>query len=962
MSADEDQSLSAEELRKRLYQSFKKKGVLDAVKTQLRNQLIVELQRESLPQTSSEKSQSLSLLASNSLVIQHLQSSGYEYTLSVFYPECGISKEKVFSTKDILQLLRISPESRLYKHLVADNYSGQKGLLINLLSEFIDQLQSRVCDADTQTSDTSESIVRKMQVIDEEYELLRQRGQRWASVEVKLAEYRKQMEEQAEAELKSKIQHFQEVEISRVRMEEREKYQQELMEVRRQLERNYEMKSEALMNREKNAIERLQRQQQIEDKEMYSQRQALLKEIESVHHREAELRHKMETFQKSCKLHEEKMRSSEELLRKRELDVRKMEEMYDLKLNGEIRKHQLELNEDYSRRTEALTESENRNKGETARIQREAAIIDAKREEHQRVMKELARVQEELALERGSVCVLEQQNAALKEKLEGARDYTTIRNERMELQAEVHLLKKQLEESQEEKRRLQQELNTPSPELLRLQEELKRLEAARRLDQEEVQNQKQVFHSQLSQEVERCAQLKAQLLECEERTRWMSTHTEDLKQQLRRTQQALENEVLRNPKPSLVDPSVLHLNPASVASTDVEGYLDHLCDPGLATRGRRHSQTEGEEAVAAALNRIQELEKEAESLEEAYRSYRRKGVVSQIPLKATSSAPACAPVTFFRPIAAAKTRVVAEEVYTVKELNQHLPGHMTPPTVGSPPLRRLSSTPVSTSKTKPRAYTEQVMFSGLSSQREVSPIPMVTSEEYTHITPPSSPQLKSTARDNYSPKLQMSSSQESSPQPEKISIQDLTAPQTDFPDGLEQHQQMEETHTHMEQHDVVQPATGKKQEEERRMKEEDERRMKEEEEERWQEERRLKEERRLREREEAQERERTELERLQLELQEDLPDPEEEEKQETGGATEIRDERSEVKTEAGGGGEGEEVQDDPLHRYMLMVMQGREREREQKKDESESPEPIVLSDHKDDSITAFSHEDADDFW
>lgn len=40
-------------------------------------------------------------------------------------------------------------------------------------------------------------------------------------------------------------------------------------------------------------------------------------------------------------------------------------------------------------------------------------------------------------------------------------------------------------------------------------------------------------------QVERCAHLKAQLLECEERTRWMSTHTEELKQQLRHTQQGL---------------------------------------------------------------------------------------------------------------------------------------------------------------------------------------------------------------------------------------------------------------------------------------------------------------------------------------------------------------------------------------------------------------------------------------
>lgn len=45
------------------------------------------------------------------------------------------------------------------------------------------------------------------------------------------------------------------------------------------------------------------------------------------------------------------------------------------------------------------------------------------------------------------------------------------------------------------------ELNTPSPVLLTLQAELKRLESAQREDQEDFQNQKQIFHAQLMQEV-----------------------------------------------------------------------------------------------------------------------------------------------------------------------------------------------------------------------------------------------------------------------------------------------------------------------------------------------------------------------------------------------------------------------------------------------------------------------------
>lgn len=64
------------------------------------------------------------------------------------------------------------------------------------------------------------------------------------------------------------------------------------------MERTFELKSESLLSREKNAIERLQKQQEIEEKESYAQRQALLKDIESVRSRETELKLRMEAFDK----------------------------------------------------------------------------------------------------------------------------------------------------------------------------------------------------------------------------------------------------------------------------------------------------------------------------------------------------------------------------------------------------------------------------------------------------------------------------------------------------------------------------------------------------------------------------------------------------------------------------------------------------------------------------------------
>jgi len=49
------------------------------------------------PQAVPSDDSSLLITASNSLVADHLQRCGYEYSLSVFFPESGLEKKKVSS-------------------------------------------------------------------------------------------------------------------------------------------------------------------------------------------------------------------------------------------------------------------------------------------------------------------------------------------------------------------------------------------------------------------------------------------------------------------------------------------------------------------------------------------------------------------------------------------------------------------------------------------------------------------------------------------------------------------------------------------------------------------------------------------------------------------------------------------------------------------------------------------------
>ncbi|XP_016345251.1 centriole and centriolar satellite protein ofd1 isoform X3 [Sinocyclocheilus anshuiensis] len=793
MSGSEEQSLSPDEMRQKLYQTFRSRGLLDALKTQLRNQLIQELHPAAVRRGDAH---SVLVTACNSVVVHHLRSVGCDYTLSVFLPECGMSKDQVLSARELLQLTKISPHTPLYKSLVSNIQKGQTGFLMSLFTELTEHHVYRdCCDASTQSTSISahrESLVEKLQLIDEEYEVLRHRGDRWASVEAKLAEYRKEIQEQAQVELKAKLQHFMEVEIAKVKRDEKEASRREILELRRDMERTFELKSEALMSREKNAIERLQKSQEIEEKEIYAQRQALLKEIESVRSREIELKQRMEAFDKTCKLHEEKVKTMDDLLRRRELSVKTMEDTFDQKLKSELAKYQLELKEDYAKRTEKLTENENRIKEETVRLQKESAVIDAKAEEHERSLSEVKRLLMELESSRSQASLLAQQNELLRERLENMSDYPALKRDTQELQTHIRLLKQQLEEKRQEKQRLRQELSAPSKEQLALQAELRRLETEHKLDEDDFETQKNVLHTQLQHEVQQCALLKAQLMECEEQVKWMNTHAEELKLQLQQTQQALENEILRNPMPSLVERSVLSLIPDRLLPPDV--YIDatllrkpraasdaDLSEAGPALRGPWPAERDSE-LVSSALARIRELEQEAERLEEAYRSHQHRA--------ARASAEDLTPprVTYrAQPrVSFTSAGCPVEQEFT----RTPSPRERNPLRLISPPARRLSSTPLSKRRadadhdahtftqerrrTSPDSDRAPLVFP----ERQISPIP--AGESLCSISPPSSPRMKSTTRHSRSPpKLQeviSSSSEESSPQPEKITLHDLTDP------------------------------------------------------------------------------------------------------------------------------------------------------------------------------------------
>ncbi|NXK35217.1 OFD1 protein, partial [Piprites chloris] len=1014
MASAEREALSQEELRKRLYQTFKSRGVLDTLKTQLRNQLIHELMHPILsgelqPQTVPSDDSSLLITASNSLVADHLQRCGYEYSLSVFFPESGLEKKKLWTVQDLLHLMRISPKSSLYKSLTSGIQKENKGFLMQILIGLTEHhLNKETHNTETQTTSVPpyrESLAEKLQLIDEQFADYPQH-QKYESLEVKLHEYRKEIEKQLQAEMHQKLEHFKEVEIAKIKMEEKVQTQKEISELRHELEKTHQAKSEALISREKNAIERLQKQQEIEAKEVYAQRQSLLKDIEAVRTREAELKERMEAFELTRKLQEEKNKAIDDALRRREVAVKNIEETYDQRLKTELLKYQLELKEEYIARTNKVTEDEKKNKEKAILLHEEAIAVNSKKEELKQAVSRTKELELDLESVKAQVLLTNKQNQLLTEKLKELSDYPLLKEEKLELQVQNKLLRQQLDEARSENQHLRDKLSQPSAEYLACQVELRRVEHSRKLVLDEFESRKEILEKQLQSKVERCAQLETQLLESEATVRKLNMQVEELKLQVKQTQAALENEVYRNPKPSLVDRSVLDFTSDRAVPHDI--YVDsaflknHVMTdvmqvnavPRVGCRQqlqpRSASPDSDLEYIAQTWARVKELSKEAEYLEEAYRNYQHRvmqnAAASRTPRKVES------PLILQRalsgpPLTTQHELVEDNSSFPHSPLSsprgeEHIKrtgktdifkNPLTPPHRGASSSRRLSSTPISKSLRdfSNKKIPDDIKNSSLtSSQQSVdqvfSPIskPHLLSSSESVPSSPSSHGQKVRLQSQQTDKQDLSDIHK----PKKLTYEDLEEHIYSLEDQGDMPEECESDALHPSG-DIVNgncvtapvPATATSLQHSTML---DQRKIEEqnrEVEENLEKERKAREERREREQQETLESEQEEVEKLNKEVY----------MQDSITIGEEKEDKEGVKSVNSNSGAEDHVKDpppNPLEKYMRIIQQSREQDLSDKDTKKEEIGEVshsegLLSSEKDDSVADISHGDMDEsFW
>ncbi|XP_035682047.1 oral-facial-digital syndrome 1 protein homolog [Branchiostoma floridae] len=458
MNSSREDSMSAEDLRQQLYHTFKERGLLDSLKSQLRNKLITELRSsgrsERVPRpVEIPEGGSLLHRAANSLVADHLQKCSYDYTLSVFLPESGISRDQLLTTSDFLQLLRVHPQSKVHKSLIGKLPGSSKGFLWQLLCELTSALPQGLtedigCQTDATTLPPSASLNDKLRSVDERFSV--QRDQLAASsaltIEDRMLSFQRKVDERARSQVKQEVAHFKETELVRMKLEEKEKTRREMDAMRRELEQEYRTKSDALLARERNAIERLQKQQEIQDKEMHAQRQAILEELETVRNREAQARREAEVNDRAVQIEQDKMKSLEENIHRREEAVRNIEETYEKRLNNEMMKYKLEVKGQYVKILQEEEEREARNREEARHLAEERTAQTRVKEELRETTAGLKQLERDLEAKDRDMSYTTKQNQVLQERLREMGDLRHIKEEAALLQRELDSANRKLAE------------------------------------------------------------------------------------------------------------------------------------------------------------------------------------------------------------------------------------------------------------------------------------------------------------------------------------------------------------------------------------------------------------------------------------------------------------------------------------------------------------------------------------
>ena len=648
----DDTGLSSEAMRKKLFASFKSRGILEDVKSQLRTNLasvINEGHQISLSKEQKKQERSIFSHISDSLVAEHLLKAKYEYTLSVFKTESILPDIKMNSI-EILQLMNINPGTKTYHNLSKMLVQrDSKSFLWNFISRAGLVYESPTVSVQCQTEGSDDFISDELEtklsnIKDTVYGKVKgELATKSLALEDRLIQLNQILEKKKKEEIEKEMKQFKEKFENEIKLQEKERYKHDLDKFKLEIERSYKEMFDNVKEREKEANEVIERKQKSLEAEAYEKRQNILKELQILRDREVEMKNIHDMAMKAVELQEAKAKAFAEELKVKELSLKTVQDSYDYKLKEGMMKLKLEQQQEEQRREEVLRLQESQLRDEKSSFEAEKSTVDRFRREFEQLKIEKSRLQESFNAALQKVTALNERSDDMKERLRKQADYAQVKEEALVSAKTNEYLESQVKELKNEqkardmqhKKELKELMNrilNGTPESENLQKQLSS-EREKFLDKEnELQERCQRSEKRLHAEVVKNHELNQLYEECILHQKGLLRELEELRGLKRKSNTIDATKKFTQSSASKDIPRTVS-TPSNIPVVSYQNFSQFSTDKRFERDVKFRDVNQDNSFSSEMLGTIflkenrdvfEKLEREASELEQTYRDYQRR--------------------------------------------------------------------------------------------------------------------------------------------------------------------------------------------------------------------------------------------------------------------------------------------------------------------------------------------------
>ncbi|KAJ3216895.1 oxidative DNA demethylase [Dinochytrium kinnereticum] len=321
----------------------------------------------------------------DSLVIDYLRAKGSEFTLSVFMPECGLTRpNQVFAEEDIFRALHLDQDTTLLRKLVSS-------ILIRVLSSLSQVGNVLKMEREVQTDiDDEEYLEVAIRKADQEtnYQNRESNRRMGKAIEDRMQRYQNDLETRMKAELEQQLAKFKEIEVASMRVEERQKYTIEITRVKGDYEARLLEQRERMVEANEDIRRKLDAREKEIERSNLEYRQRILDENNRSIMTERNQRSEAELSAKSLTLERDSLQRRLDEAKSEISELHGFKDRYTAKMQESIAQYKIDLNKEHAGIFQAA-------QIERAKIETEKLVLDERNRAVEQMMQQVKETQNE---------------------------------------------------------------------------------------------------------------------------------------------------------------------------------------------------------------------------------------------------------------------------------------------------------------------------------------------------------------------------------------------------------------------------------------------------------------------------------------------------------------------------------------------------------------------------------------